>query len=223
MIVNLNVPFSQKDEAKGLGARWNPTKKVWYLNNPEDLTPFLKWIPREWRARYASQISSIKSSFTESSTSETEDAGVLKIWADGSCDPNPGVGGWGWHSSSGESRYGGEEHTTNNRMEMTAILEALRELPDSEKVVIYTDSQYCQKGLTIWRKGWKKKNWMKGGKPMLNRDLWLLLEDQLNRLEVTIKWVKGHNGNFGNEEADRLAGLGVLMASESLPPEIYRF
>lgn len=205
-MIILNVPYSQKDEVKKLGARWNPTKKTWYIAGVEDLTPFVKWIPRE-------KLKSIKSENIVDEDFEVKTAGVLRIWADGACEPNPGPGGWGWHRSDGESRFGGDEETTNNRMEMTAILEALRELPDGKAVIIYSDSQYCVKGLTIWRKGWQKKNWMKKGEPMINRDLWLLLEEQLSRLDVTTKWVKGHNGDAGNEKADELAVRGRMLSA----------
>lgn len=202
MITYLNVPFAEKDEAKRLGARWNPARKSWYIENVEDITSFMKWMPEEYKKPHSAKT--VKKA--------NKSGEVLKIWADGGCWPNPGPGGWGWHRSDGESRFGGDEETTNNRMEMTAILEALQELSDGKSAVIYSDSKYCVSGLTIWRKGWKKKNWMKGGKPMINRDLWLMLEDQLDRLDVEIKWVKGHNGDVGNEKADELAGRGRMLA-----------
>ena len=91
---------------------------------------------------------------------------------------------------------------------MTAILESLLELPNGQDVLIYSDSQYCIKGLTEWRKGWKKKNWMKKGEPMVNRDIWLDLDKHIDRMRVNFEWVRGHNGNAGNEHADYLAGLG---------------
>ena len=132
----------------------------------------------------------------------------MKIWTDGACEPNPGLGGWGWHRSDGRSACGGQEATTNNRMEMTAILEALIELPDGAEATVYSDSQYCVKGLTIWRKGWQKKNWRKKGLDMPNRDLWLSLENEMNRLNIKFVWVKGHAGDEGNEKADQLADFG---------------
>lgn len=136
----------------------------------------------------------------------------MKIWSDGSCDPNPGPGGWGWHRDDGVYDCGGEKQTTNNRMEMTAILEALSKLPDGQEVEVFSDSQYCVKGLTIWRSGWRKNSWKKKGEAMPNRDLWLQLETQMNRLKVEIKWVKGHNGDSGNELADSLASQGRAAA-----------
>ncbi len=135
--------------------------------------------------------------------------GTVKIWTDGSCHPNPGRGGWGWHRCDGEESFGGENNTTNNRMEMTAILKSLIELPRGQEVLIYSDSQYCIKGLTEWRKGWKRKNWIKKGEPMINRDLWIDLDKHVERLSITFEWVRGHNGNAGNEHADYLAGLGM--------------
>lgn len=133
----------------------------------------------------------------------------MKIWTDGGCNPNPGTGGWGWVRSDGVEDCGGELDTTNNRMEMTAIIEALSKLPDGQKVVVYSDSQYCIKGLTIWHRGWKAKNWMKKGEPMINRDLWLELDKHSSRIDVDFMWVKGHNGNPMNERADELATMGA--------------
>lgn len=133
---------------------------------------------------------------------------MIIIWTDGSCYPNPGPGGWGWCRSDGKEAYGGEKGTTNNRMEMTAILQSMIELPENEKVLIYSDSQYCIKGLTDWRKGWKKKNWMKRGEPMINRDMWVAIDYHILRLDVSFEWVRGHNGDHGNERADYLALLG---------------
>lgn len=138
---------------------------------------------------------------------------MIEIWTDGACEPNPGTGGWGWHLRDGHDNYrasdfGGEVNTTNNRMEMTAILEALKALPDGETAIVFSDSQYCIKGLTIWSKKWAKNNWKKKGKPMINQDLWLALEEQKNRVFAKFQWVRGHNGNKGNEHADELANAG---------------
>lgn len=132
----------------------------------------------------------------------------MDIWTDGSCEPNPGPGGWGWIRSDGASRCGGEASTTNNRMEMIAILDALIELPDGAVARVFSDSQYCIRGLTDWHLGWKNRNWMKKGKPMPNRDLWLALDEQINRISVSFVWVKGHSGDPGNERADQLANAG---------------
>lgn len=132
----------------------------------------------------------------------------MEIWTDGGCHPNPGAGGWGWVRCDGAEEFGGEFDTTNNRMEMTAILKALVKLPDGADVKVYSDSQYCVKGLTVWRNGWRKKNWMKQGAPMINRDLWMELETHLSRTRASFHWVRGHNGNRMNERADALATIG---------------
>ena len=132
----------------------------------------------------------------------------MNIWTDGGCHPNPGPGGWGFVRCDGYEEFGGDVETTNNRMEMTAILNAMIKLPDGADVTIHSDSQYCVKGLTTWRNGWRKKNWMKQGAPMINRDLWLELEAHVSRLRVNFQWVRGHNGNRMNERADALATIG---------------
>jgi len=137
----------------------------------------------------------------------------MEIWTDGGCSPNPGKGGWGWHRSDGMEACGGDACTTNNRMELTAILEACKALPDGTPATIYSDSQYCVNGLTIWSAGWAKKNWMRGGEEIPNRPLWIALEEQKRRLRVSFKWVRGHNGHEGNEKADQLATKGRKMAS----------
>lgn len=132
-----------------------------------------------------------------------------RIWTDGSCFPNPGgAGGWGWHDGGERREHGGERGTTNNRMEMTAILRAMQAQPDGASVVICSDSQYCVNGLTTWKSGWKRKDWMKKGEPMPNRDLWMALDRQQGRINATFQWVRGHNGDVGNELADRLAAAG---------------
>lgn len=136
----------------------------------------------------------------------------MLIWTDGACDPNPGIGGWGWHRSDGASQVGGEARTTNNRMELTAILRAMQALPDGAAAVIHSDSTYCVNGLTVWAKSWAKRNWMQKGhnksEPLANRDLWLALEAEKKRVSVKFKWVRGHNGDPGNERADKLANEG---------------
>jgi len=147
----------------------------------------------------------------------------LIIWTDGACEPNPGVGGWGWHRSDGYYASGGERESTNNRMELTAIIEALRILPDGAVAKVFSDSQYCIKGATEWREGWRKSRWLKKGQPMLNRDLWLALEDELNRLTVTFEWVRGHNGDVGNEQADFLAGSARKAVLNSMPGHEFGF
>lgn len=144
---------------------------------------------------------------------------MFEVWTDGACEPNPGKGGWGYTrvSECGEvvEDCGGEHDTTNNRMELTAILMALEALPTAAMAVIYSDSEYAVKGLTVCGKKWAKRNWRrKDGKPMPNRDLWVALDRQAKRVNVTFKWVRGHNGNEGNDRADELAGIGRWKAMQ---------
>lgn len=138
---------------------------------------------------------------------------MFEAWTDGACEPNPGVGGWGYLLISADGavseNYGGERQTTNNRMELRAILMALKALPNGAMAVIYSDSQYCVNGLTIWGRNWQRRNWhKKDGAPMPNRDLWLLIHEQTKRVSASFTWVRGHAGNSGNERADALADLG---------------
>lgn len=137
----------------------------------------------------------------------------VTIYADGACKGNPGPGGWGaWLSYDGKEKdlFGGEPLTTNNRMELTAVIRALEALKRSCEVKIYTDSVYVQKGITEWIIGWKARGWRTSDKkPVKNDDLWKQLDGlvQLHRIEWI--WVKGHAGNAGNERADALANMGV--------------
>lgn len=137
----------------------------------------------------------------------------LTIYTDGSCNPNPGAGGWGYVIF--EDRHepievcGGELKTTNNQMELTAAVMALQALESRSEVTIYTDSQYVRKGITSWIKGWKRNGWLTASrKPVKNQELWQALEKACSNHVITWKWVKGHNGNAGNELADKLAGRG---------------
>ena len=133
----------------------------------------------------------------------------VTIYTDGACSGNPGPGGWGAVLIYGDHEKdisGGELDTTNNRMEMMAVIEGLRALKDKCNVAIYTDSTYVMKGLTEWLAGWKAKGWKTAAKkPVKNKDLWLELESQVNRHQVEWNWVKGHSGDEYNERADKLA------------------
>ena len=93
-------------------------------------------------------------------------------------------------------------------MELIAIYEAIKGLPDGQFATVYSDSQYCVNGLTIWRKAWKKKDWMQKDAPRVNRDLWIQIDPHVSRLNISFVWVRGHNGNAGNERADELAMMG---------------
>ena len=137
----------------------------------------------------------------------------VEIHTDGACRGNPGPGGWGaWLVSGSHERelWGGEAHTTNNRMELTAAIEALAALRRHCKVQLYTDSQYVRKGITEWLPQWKNRGWKTADrKPVKNVDLWVRLEQEIERHEVHWHWVRGHSGHDGNERADALANRGV--------------
>jgi len=141
------------------------------------------------------------------------------VHTDGACKGNPGPGGWGAMLETGAHRkelYGGEPHTTNNRMELTAAIEALAALKRHCVVQLYTDSQYVRLGITEWLPQWKKRGWKTADKkPVKNADLWLLLEEQIGRHEVHWHWVKGHAGHPGNERADELANLGIAALRDA--------
>ena len=142
---------------------------------------------------------------------QTEDR--VEIWTDGACKGNPGIGGWGVLMKFGQiekTLHGGELLTTNNRMEMMAVIEALLSLKRPCQVILHVDSQYVMKGMTEWIQGWKLRGWRTADKkPVKNADLWLLMDTQVQRHEVSWRWVKGHAGDPGNERADLLANRGV--------------
>ena len=137
----------------------------------------------------------------------------VDIYADGACKGNPGRGGWGVILLCNENRkelYGGEAQTTNNRMELTAVIEALLALKQASKVRVYTDSQYVQKGISEWIHNWKRRGWLTADKkPVKNADLWRRLDDVASGHEVEWHWVKGHAGHPENERADALANRGI--------------
>jgi ribonuclease HI len=138
---------------------------------------------------------------------------MIEIYSDGACKGNPGPGGWGALMSSGihcKELFGGEWETTNNRMELTAVIESLKALKKPSEVRIFTDSQYVQKGVNDWMVGWKARGWRTADKkPVKNVDLWQALEPLLALHQIEWRWVKGHSGNPGNERADELANQGV--------------
>ena len=143
------------------------------------------------------------------------------IYTDGACKGNPGPGGWGAMLTSGDSvkeLFGGEMGTTNNRMEMMAVIEALSALKRPCQVTLYLDSEYVRKGITEWISGWKARGWRTAAKqPVKNVDLWQKLDALVTSSGHTIewRWVKGHAGDPGNERADALANKGVLVAQST--------
>ena len=135
------------------------------------------------------------------------------IYTDGACKGNPGPGGWGAWLRSGEHEreiWGGEVLTTNNRMELTAVIEALAALKLRSRVSLHLDSDYVRQGITSWIHGWKRKGWRTAaGQPVKNADLWVRLDELARQHEVQWHWVRGHSGDPGNERADALANRGV--------------
>jgi len=138
---------------------------------------------------------------------------TVVVFADGACKGNPGPGGWGAILRTGDREkeiYGGEPATTNNRMELTAVIRALEALTRRCKVKVFTDSQYVQKGISEWLAQWKRRGWRTAGrKPVKNEDLWRRLDELAGQHEVDWHWVRGHAGHPENERADALANRGV--------------
>jgi len=134
-------------------------------------------------------------------------------FTDGACSGNPGPGGWGavlQFEGNEREIYGGADATTNNRMELTAAIEALTALKEPCKVVLTTDSTYVKDGITRWMENWKRNGWKTAAKkPVKNQDLWELLDRQALRHDIEWRWVKGHSGHVENERADHLANLGI--------------
>ena len=141
---------------------------------------------------------------------------MIEIFTDGACSGNPGPGGWGAILRKGDTErelFGGELLTTNNRMEMMAVIEALRALKGPVQARVHTDSQYVQKGISEWIHGWKRRGWKTAGKqPVKNEDLWRELDRLAAQHKIEWIWVKGHAGHVENERADVLARRGVDLA-----------
>ncbi|WP_414652217.1 ribonuclease HI [Ideonella sp.] len=137
----------------------------------------------------------------------------VTIYTDGACKGNPGPGGWGaWMRAGGHEKelFGGEAATTNNRMELTAVIEALSTLKRHCRVAIYTDSEYVKNGITTWIHNWKRRGWRTAdNKPVKNMELWQRLDALVQQHQVAWHWVRGHTGDPGNEKADELANKGV--------------
>ena len=141
------------------------------------------------------------------------DAERIEIYTDGACRGNPGPGGWAATLSLGEhfrELSGAEAATTNNRMELTAVIEALSALKRESRVRVFTDSEYVRRGITEWLKAWKARDWRTADKkPVKNRDLWEQLDAVAARHDVEWRWVKGHSGVPGNERVDALANAAI--------------
>ena len=137
----------------------------------------------------------------------------IQIYTDGACLGNPGKGGWGAiliYKEHQKKIFGGEKETTNNRMEIQAVIEALKALKKPSKIDLYTDSTYVKDGITKWISGWKKNGWRTANrKPVKNSDLWQILESETIKHQIEWIWVKGHSGNHFNEIVDKLAREGA--------------
>ena len=137
----------------------------------------------------------------------------VEIYTDGACRGNPGPGGWGVWMIAGDHEkelFGGDADTTNNRMELMAVIEALRALKRPCKVILHTDSQYVQKGISEWIHKWKARGWRTADKKLVkNVDLWMELDQARAQHDIDWRWINGHAGHEGNEKADQLANKGV--------------
>ena len=139
----------------------------------------------------------------------------IHVYTDGACAGNPGNGGWGVYielNNKSVKLSGSEESTTNNRMELKAVIEALKYVNDETKLVIFTDSKYVMQGIQEWIKNWKINNWKTSQKkPVKNKELWQELDELVSNRTIEWQWVKGHSGDFGNEMADKLATSAIII------------
>ena len=142
---------------------------------------------------------------------------MITVYTDGACKGNPGQGGWGAliiENDTEREIYGGESNTTNNRMELMAVIKALELLKEQKNITVFTDSTYVQKGISEWIINWKRNGWKSSNKKSVkNKDLWVELDNLNDQMSVKWQWIKGHAGHSGNERADYLANLGVNSSS----------
>jgi len=145
--------------------------------------------------------------------------GVVEIYTDGACRGNPGAGGWAALLRRGKDEkeiHGAEPHTTNNRMELTAVIRALEALRRPVEVRVYTDSEYVRRGVTEWLESWKARGWRTADKkPVKNQDLWERLDELIVPHRIEWHWVRGHSGVEGNERVDRLANQAIDALEQS--------
>jgi ribonuclease HI len=213
------IPFFTAVDA--VTARW-PSRALARISRAEYLAAAGRSLPAQGsqagagRDAAASRVDSPAGRGRWGARANDQNRGVMtevEIYTDGACKGNPGPGGWGALMISGANRreiHGGEPHTTNNRMELTAAIEALAALKRPCRVQLYTDSQYVRNGIMQWLPQWKQRGWKTADKkPVKNADLWVRLEQEIERHEITWHWVRGHSGHVGNERADELANMGI--------------
>lgn len=153
-----------------------------------------------------------ESSAGDLADSAVGDLPVVTIYTDGACDPNPGPGGWGVLLRFGDHEKelsGSEARTTNNRMELTAAVQALSALNKPCRIHFYTDSEYLRRGITEWMPAWRRRNWRRKGGELANVDLWQALDGLVQKHRIEWHWVRGHAGNRDNERVDRLASRAI--------------
>lgn len=173
---------------------------------------FLEEKPRRGEPRQVEKLAA-KDGAVPAAPAAGRGSGTVQVFTDGACEGNPGPGGWGAivrMNGTERELSGGEGRTTNNRMELSAAIEALKILPPSSRVVLTTDSQYVQKGITQWIKNWKKNGWVNAARePVKNADLWRELDALCGEHSVEWRWVRGHAGHAENERCDALARQAI--------------